>query len=127
MYVIPRIGGQESKVVDVVSPELPSPMISWSPDSSSLVVADRSDPSEPFGLFLVSLETGEKRRLTRAPTGYDGDTVGAISPDGTRLAITRRLRHTVSELHLLELGPDLVPESEPTVLAPGVWRANAPT
>jgi hypothetical protein len=32
-------------------------------DSKWLVIPDKNAPTEPFGLFLVSVESGEKRRL----------------------------------------------------------------
>ena len=38
--------------------------LAWSPDGKSLIVADRSSDFEPWALFLLSIETGEKRRLT---------------------------------------------------------------
>src|SRR3989442_6961435 len=41
-------------------------------------------------LFLLSVENGEKRRLTQPPAGSDGDFFVAFSPDGSRLAFGRR-------------------------------------
>jgi Tol biopolymer transport system component len=45
---------------------------------------------EPDGIFLLSLESGERRRLTRPPAGYRGDSVPRFSPDGRTLAFIRR-------------------------------------
>jgi len=62
-------------------------LLTWSPDSKWLVVSDGSSELEPRGLFLVSVETGEKRRLTQ-PSRFD-DFEPAFAPDMRHVAFTR--------------------------------------
>jgi tricorn protease-like protein len=50
---------------------------------------DKRSREEPFGIFLLNLQTGEKRALSAPPAGFYGDTSPAISPDGKLLAFVR--------------------------------------
>jgi hypothetical protein len=51
-------------------------------------VVDKASPGDPYALFLVSAETGEKTRLTSPAHGY-GDGNPAVSPDGDVLQLWR--------------------------------------
>ena len=82
--------------------------LSWSPDSRWIATADRVSPEMPFGLVLVSIETGSKQVLTSG-----NDISPAFSPDGHSLAFVRILSFAVSELYLLALADDLKPKGEP--------------
>jgi len=64
-------------------------------------------------LFLVSIETGEKRRLTSPPKGLFGDFYPAVSPDGKAVAFTRAISGDASDLYLQELSVDLRAIGEP--------------
>jgi Tol biopolymer transport system component len=64
-------------------------------------------------LFLVSVETGEKRKLTSPPQGLRGDVEPAFSPDGRAVAFTRAVTKKDSDLYLLELSEDLRTIGEP--------------
>ncbi len=90
--------------------------VAWHPSSRWLVVPDRSAGTGPAGLFLVSVESGEKRRLTAPPAGFAGDTGPAFSPDGSRLAFARYRSENVSDVHLLTLNDELAVTGEPAVL-----------
>ena len=64
-----------------------------------LAALDKSSPNEPVGLFLLSVETGEKRRLTEPPLNILGDSGPAFSsfPDelggrGNHTAHLQRVR-----------------------------------
>jgi Tol biopolymer transport system component len=87
----------------------------WSPDGRWLVAPDKAFPHEPFGLFLLSVETGEKKRLTLPPKAWEGDTGAAFSPDGS-LAFARITGKSVSELYLLALSSHFAPSGEPKQL-----------
>jgi len=76
-----------------------------------LIVSDEP-AGEPPGLFLLSLESGEKRRLTSAP-GAVGDWDPALSADGRTLAFTRQLDLGKSDIHLLPLSNDLAAQGSP--------------
>ena len=99
VLLIPAIGGPERQVAEIgpLPPFLPARYHAWLPDSSGLVVADASSPDEPSALFVLSNETGEKRRLTSPPAESMGDTGPALSPDGRTLAFVRTSRVYISD------------------------------
>ena len=62
-----------------------TPGLTWSPDGRSLAFPDRIAPNESLGIFSLSIETGEKRRLT---SGARDNLLPAFSPDGQTLALS---------------------------------------
>lgn len=107
--------GVERRVTEVAPPDsgyqnLRS--LAWSPDGKSLVISDLDAAHGVFGLSLVSVETGAKRRLTLPPAGYD-DFDPAFSPDGRRLAFVRHSGNTASDLYFLECTRELQARGEP--------------
>jgi len=90
--------------------------VAWHPSGRWVVVPDRSAGTGPTGLFLVSVESGEKRRLTAPPAGFAGDTGPAFSPDGRRLAFARYRSENVSDVYFLNLDDQLAVSGEPAVL-----------
>jgi|SRR6266567_1236195 len=107
VILIPALGGPERKIAEMSKerPELPGPYLAWSPDGNFLVISDRDSLTGPFALFLLSIETGEKRRLTSPPPSLVGDTGPAFSPDGHTLAFSRRVDfdYGLGDLYLLNL------------------------
>jgi len=53
------------------------------------VISEREADSDPNALFLVLLASGERRRLTAPPSGFNGDADPAFSPDGRILSFSR--------------------------------------
>jgi Tol biopolymer transport system component/predicted Ser/Thr protein kinase len=105
ILVIPALGGQERKLGQVVvTPDLRS-TVSWSPDGKFLAVSDRG-PNASAGIYFVSIETQEKRRMTSAPREYTGDFVPNFSPDGKSLAFTRSSSIFTDEIYVLPLTAD---------------------
>ena len=104
VILIPALGGPERKVAEVNKlSDLPDPYLAWSPDGNSLVITDRDSLADPFALFLLSIETGEKRRLTSPAPSLVGDTSPAFSPDGNTLAFSRRIDFDVGDVYVLNL------------------------
>ena len=112
LFLIPAVGGAERKVADL-SLDCNSSKLSWHPGGRWLVVSDRTSAQEPSTLFLVSIETGEKRRLTTPPERSVGDSDPAVSPDGRALVFARSVTDMGRSLCLLALSEDLRPTGEP--------------
>ncbi len=94
IFLVPALGGQERKLVDLVGPLAVSydyhlPALSWSPDGKWLALAEKSSVDEPAHIVRVSLDSREKTRLTSPPENVLGDFFPAISPDGNYLAFMR--------------------------------------
>jgi Tol biopolymer transport system component len=74
--------------------------LDWSPRGDLLAVVDRESPEASESIFLLSIETGEKRQLSRPPAGGFGDRSPVFSPDGRSLAFVRWRETPVSEIFI---------------------------
>lgn len=84
VLVVSPAGGAERRLTTAAGIGL-----AWAPDGRSLAFVDSDSAGEPHAIFLLSLETGERRRLTSPPLGTFGDLYCAFSPDGRTLAFSR--------------------------------------
>jgi eukaryotic-like serine/threonine-protein kinase len=108
--------------------------LSWHPSGKWLAIAGTDTPGEPPALYLLSLETGEKRRLTSPVRGMGdlglqvgGDANPAFSPDGRKLAFSRWFASdAVSEIFVANLSARLEVEGEPKQLTFGDRMADGP-
>jgi Tol biopolymer transport system component/DNA-binding winged helix-turn-helix (wHTH) protein len=119
VLLIPSEGGPERKIADI-APDTTTgifswvpPYLSWSHDSKYLVTSDRAASGEPLSLFVFSIATGEKRRLTTPPAKTFGDGNPAISPDGRTLAFVRIVSAGSPQLFVLRLSEDYQSTAEP--------------
>ena len=136
LRLIPPLGGSERKLADVQSQDFPGlaagspvaspPYLAWSPDSKSLVMTASQGSGRPDALFVVSVETGERRRLTNPQPPALADTSPAISPDGHSLVFVHRTAWGSGELDLLPLGTDLTPAGEVARLTSADMRPDYP-
>lgn len=78
------IGGPERRLTAAGS-TLPC----WTPDGKSLIYAQSDSEKSPYSLWLMSITTGERRRLTSPPATYFGDLGCAVSPDGKNVVFGR--------------------------------------
>ena len=119
IMVIPTLGGSERQLAELLDAPNTStlffdlPSTSWSPDGRWLVVSGRDSPTQPNALWLVSIESGEKRRLTVPPASTRGDFSGAFSPDGRTVAFIRSSAFQASDVYVLPLAGDLTASAEP--------------
>jgi len=128
VMVIPAIGGPERKVTETNQGprDFEGFKIDWTPDSQWLALSDGGSEADPRGIYLVGVDTGERRRLTSPPAGAFGDLSPAVSPDGRWLAFSRRSGNTTSEIYALELNRDLTPKTAPKKLTQdGRWSLHA--
>ena len=101
--------------------------LSWSPDGKWLAVSDAPDTVGVGSLFFLSTETGEKRRVTFPSVDYD-DFDPAFSPDMSHLAFVRYSGYgaSASDLYIIGLSGDLVPQGEPQRLTAFNGRVTSP-
>jgi Tol biopolymer transport system component len=86
---------------------------SWSPDGRWLVTSAKKSADAVAAIWLVSVESGEKRQLTSPPSNDLGDTYPSFSPDGRTLAFVRYTALEASDLYVLQLLPNLSGNGEP--------------
>ncbi len=106
LLLIPALGGPEHKLAEIRS-DFRLPSLAWSPDGRWLAVSHNEREDTIEALFLVSAVSGEKRRLTEPPRGYDGDYMPAFSPDGRAVAFARLSGWSASDVYLLPLSENL--------------------
>jgi Tol biopolymer transport system component len=119
--------------------------LSWTPNGRSLAFVDRNSSGDPFSIFQISIETGERRRLTTPPHSTFGDTLCAFSPDGRRLAVVRFGSRYESDLYVMSIdaaekglerltvdwegieGLDWTPDGQAIVFGThrGLWKISA--
>jgi Tol biopolymer transport system component/DNA-binding winged helix-turn-helix (wHTH) protein len=122
VYVVPALGGVERKVAEFVKQHwvLDSQLRlqDWMPDSRHLIVSGTERPGGREDLFLVRVDSGERRPLTKpaAAGSLQGDREPAVSPDGRSVAFTRGSLSIDETLYVLSLSADLHPVGEPRKL-----------
>jgi len=124
ILLVPSIGGPERRIAKVDWPRDASVLsgIFWTPDAKWLFVATRDSPNEPYGIWLLSVETGERHRLLPPPAAVmrqgfsQGDFIGGLSPDGRVLAFARTVREFVFHVHTVRLTRDFKPDGTPQLL-----------
>ena len=118
LVVVPSLGGPERVLGEG---PIDGRSIAWSPDGKYILVSGRESDDSPLGLFAVSRETGEKRRLINPPEQAFGDALPAFSPDGHTLAFVR-MSGGAGTGYLLDLDENLDPQGEPRQLIAGQWN-----
>ncbi|HEX9930368.1 MAG TPA: winged helix-turn-helix domain-containing protein [Pyrinomonadaceae bacterium] len=98
VFLVPALGGAERKICELNS-EWSS--ISFSPDGQTLAVVDSISAGKQSGIFLVNLQTGERRQLTAPPESIR-DTTPRFSPDGASLAFLRNFGESIREVYIVQ-------------------------
>ena len=105
VYLIPSLSGPERKLADIFPRLMGNTVggdgLAFSPDGKFLAVPDKDSAGEPFSIMLISIETGEKRKITSPPAGSVGDNTPAFSPDGSQLAFSRMSGQGVEDIYLM--------------------------
>jgi Tol biopolymer transport system component/tRNA A-37 threonylcarbamoyl transferase component Bud32 len=116
VFIIPALGGTERRLAQIASEYSAAPWnLNWSPDNKWLVATDQDGAGQPRGLHLISVETGEKRRLTSPPktTLECSDGAASFSPDGHSLAFVRSLDWSNRDVYRVSLTDDYRAKGEP--------------
>jgi Tol biopolymer transport system component len=103
VFIAPVSGGPERRVGTVYADRLgiKARHLDWSPDGKSLVVDDKGGPQESVSLFLLSIASGERRRLTSAPGRSSSDLAPRFSPDGAQIAFIRSASANVRDIYVV--------------------------
>lgn len=99
IYVMPAVGGTERKLTE---PHSCPGSFDWSADGSLLAFDDKDSPDGSNGIFLVSVQTGERRRLT-TPASLEQDSEPRFSPDGRTVGFVRNHNVIVGDIFLVPL------------------------
>jgi len=101
-YVVPAIGGPEKKIADAAPlAHIFDRHLDWSPDGLQIAVVDKINEAGPFGIFALSVETGERRLITSPLPRSVGDTGPAFSPDGRNIAFLRSIDASVNDIYVV--------------------------
>ena len=105
VMLVPPIGGPERTLARIDSlidrQRWRSLGLAWSPDGKQLALVGRDSPREPYGIFLLSVETGEKRRLTQPRVSTGRDLLPDFSPDGQKVAFVRSTASKVQDIYVV--------------------------
>ena len=122
------LGGEERKVAGVRPyprrrTQMIGHLLAWTPDGRHLIVTDRA-ADDRSSLFLINLETGERRQLT-SPARAEFDVEPSVSSDGRRLLFNRVRGEYLSDIFVQQLDAELRPAGPPRRLpAAGNWNGT---
>jgi len=104
IYIVPSLGGAVRKVYAAKWTDAWFSHIDWSPDGKLLAFQDRETAQEPYSIYLLTLETLEKRKLTTPTDEYwSGDRHPIFSPDGKNVAFLRDRSIVTDDLYVVSL------------------------
>ncbi len=96
IYLISAFGGPERKIGSA-----DNGMMSWSSDGKTLAIIDKPPGSHDNSVYLLSVDTGERRQLTFPATGsFDG--TPSFSPDGQMVVFNHSFNSgNVNDIYLV--------------------------
>jgi Tol biopolymer transport system component/DNA-binding winged helix-turn-helix (wHTH) protein len=103
IYVVPAEGGPERKITSTFPfTAIYDRALDWSPVTDEIAMVDKDSAEEPLAIYIVSVKTGSRRRLTKPPAGR-GDTGPAFSRDGRYVSFRRTISAAVNDIYIAPL------------------------
>jgi Tol biopolymer transport system component len=104
IVMVSALGGAEREIHSVIwDDNIKLPNLSWSPDGKWFAYSESDSTRNPWKIFLLSVETLEKRRLTSPPKDCLGDKLCAFSPDSKTLAVVREFSAETDDIYLVPI------------------------
>ncbi|PWU02743.1 MAG: hypothetical protein C5B51_20310 [Terriglobia bacterium] len=124
LIAVSTFGGPERKIADIDGAFGSGSHVAWSPDARFLLVP-MGGGGRP-GLFAVSVDSGQKHRLTEAGESAR-DLEPSVSSDGRSILFTRY--EGTSESHILRLNctPDMQAEGLPQPVQSSIPEPRSPS
>ena len=128
LRLIAPLGGPERMVTEIRVREVfvTAPYVAWCAGGNCLVITDSPGEGKPVALFVVSLDSGERKQLTSPQPPAVGDSHPAVSLDGKWLVFRRSASLFSGELMRLGLTREMTAVGEPHRLTPASMNANYP-
>jgi Tol biopolymer transport system component/DNA-binding winged helix-turn-helix (wHTH) protein len=101
IFEIDALGGTEREIGSCGKSQ--NPDLAWSPDGRYLAFSDRESDAESFGIYLLALGSGEKRKLVSPGGQHWGDKDPAFSPDSRWVAFTRSVSMNTQDVYRIEV------------------------
>ncbi|MCU0227188.1 MAG: hypothetical protein MUF01_06075 [Bryobacterales bacterium] len=96
-------GGEQQEVARLPLRKGDRPRLDWSPDGRSLLSSERDGSDGPHRIVLVDIATGKVSVFIQPEAGILGDSEGAFSPDGKRVAFRRAIRPGVEDVFVADI------------------------
>jgi len=99
LFIVPALGGPERKLP---AEETCGDGLSWSPDGKFLALPGHERSDQPR-IYLFSVDTLKRKKLTSLPSPFVGDTQPAFSPDGKLIAFVRSGAYSVGDIYVVAI------------------------
>jgi serine/threonine protein kinase len=102
ILLVPAAGGSERKIGEAAH-SADGYGLAWMHDGRRLIVSDAPSGGVAASLYELSIDTGEKKRITKPAQRGEGDFFPSVSPDGEMVAFVRNPGGLHAELFTLDI------------------------
>ena len=100
--IMTSFGDKGRRLIRIVDPAYWGRPVSWFPDGKYLAFNESDTIGNKPSIYSISIDRLEKKKLTYPPDGYF-DTDPTVSPDGEKIAFSRRLSAVNGNIFVLNL------------------------